>query len=149
MSKISAETTLRLAAHPNIIGTKEASGDLVHCKQIRDKSPEGFMLISGDDLLTQDIIALGGSGVISVIANALPEAMDDITRNALAGDMNAAKQATERLETINPLLYEESNPVGIKEVLNMKEVCGNQVRLPLLAASAGLSERLRQEVSKL
>ena len=149
MSKISAETTLRLSAHPNIIGTKEASGDLVHCKTIVDQSPEDFMLVSGDDLLTQDIISLGGLGVISVIANGLPEEMNDISRNALEGNLPAAKEATDRLQALNPLFYIESNPVGIKEVLKLKGVCGNQVRLPLLAATETLSQEITKELKSL
>ncbi|GAB5523802.1 MAG: 4-hydroxy-tetrahydrodipicolinate synthase [Roseivirga sp.] len=149
MSKISADTTLRLSAHHNIIGTKEASGDLEHCAQIVKESPEEFMLISGDDLLTQDLIALGGVGVISVIANGLPAQMHAITSNALAGNSNNAHKATEKLQPLNPLMYEESNPVGVKEVLRIQGVCGNQVRLPLVAASQSLSERIMVEYQKL
>ncbi|MCE7993227.1 MAG: 4-hydroxy-tetrahydrodipicolinate synthase [Roseivirga sp.] len=149
MSKISADTTLRLAAHANIIGTKEASGDLAHCERIAKESPDNFILVSGDDLLTRDIINVGGTGVISVIANGLPEEMNDITANALNGNDAAAKEATEKLQAINPLFYEESNPVGIKEVLKFREVCGNQVRLPLLPATSELSSKIQTELNKL
>ncbi len=149
MSKISAETTLRLATHDNIIGTKEASGDIPHCAKIAKESPEDFMLISGDDLLTQDIIEAGGEGVISVIANGLPKAMQAITHNALKGNKEAAREATASLEDINPLLYAESNPVGIKEVLRLEGVCGNQVRLPLLRASEELAGNIQAEYQKL
>lgn len=149
MSKISAETTLRLATHDNIIGTKEASGDIPHCAKIAKESPEDFMLISGDDLLTQDIIEAGGAGVISVIANGLPKAMQAITHNALKGNKEAAREATASLEDINPLLYAESNPVGIKEVLRLEGVCGNQVRLPLLRASEELAGNIQAEYQKL
>lgn len=149
MSKISADTTLRLATHDNIIGTKEASGDIPHCARIAKESPEDFMLISGDDLLTQDIIEAGGEGVISVIANGLPKAMQAITHNALQGNKEAAREATASLEDINPLLYAESNPVGIKEVLRLEGVCGNQVRLPLLRASEELAGNIQAEYQKL
>lgn len=149
MSKITAETTLRLSAHPNIMGTKEASGDLEQCRTIATQSHEDFILISGDDLFTQDIISVGGSGVISVIANALPKEMTDITSSALEGNSSASQEATERLQNINPLLYEESNPVGVKEILKLKEVCGSQVRLPLLAATTNLSQRLQEELKSL
>ncbi len=149
MSKISAETTLRLATHDNIIGTKEASGDIPHCARIAKESPEDFMLISGDDLLTQDIIEAGGEGVISVIANGLPKAMQVITHNALQGNKEAARAATANLADINPLLYAESNPVGIKEVLRLEGVCGNQVRLPLLRASEELAGNIQAEYQKL
>lgn len=149
MSKISADTTLRLAAHDNVIGTKEASGDIPHCERIAKESPEDFMLISGDDLLTQDIIEVGGDGVISVIANGLPKAMQAITDNALSGNKEAANKATENLQALNPLLYEESNPVGIKEVLRLQHVCGNQVRLPLVRVSEELAENILEEYQKL
>lgn len=149
MSKISADTTLRLAAQPNIIGTKEASGDLAQCKRIASESHEDFMLISGDDLLTQDIIAVGGLGVISVIANGLPGEMAAITTNALERKSEAAQIATQKLEAINSLLFEESNPVGIKEVLRLQGVCPNQVRLPLISATSGLTSRIEVELKKL
>lgn len=149
MSKISADTTLRLATQPNIIGTKEASGDLDQCKRIASESPEDFMLISGDDLLTQDIIARGGVGVISVIANGLPKEMAAITNSALENKSDDAQRATKKLEAINSLLFEESNPVGIKEVLRIQGVCGNQVRLPLISATGGLSSRIEAELKKL
>lgn len=149
MSKISADTTLRLAVHDNIIGTKEASGDLEHCERIATESPEDFMLISGDDLLTQEIIECGGIGIISVLANGVPAAMQAIAANALAGNTEAAKMATEKLQLLNPLMYEESNPVGVKEVLRLQGVCGNQVRMPLLAATPSLSQKIEIEYQKL
>ena len=72
MSNISAETTLRLAEHQNIIGIKEASGNLVQCMEIMKGKPSDFLLISGDDMLTTAMMSLGGIGVISVLANAFP-----------------------------------------------------------------------------
>ena len=140
-SKISVGTILRLAAHPNIIGTKEATGDLSHCIHIAESKPKDFLLISGDDILTPPIMAVGGVGAISVVANGLPEIMSSITSNALAGNYEQANAANNRLLEINPMLYAESNPVGIKEVLNQKGVCGNQVRLPLVAVCRNRSKQ--------
>jgi 4-hydroxy-tetrahydrodipicolinate synthase len=149
MSNVETETTLRLSAHPNIIGVKEASGDINQCREIANKSAKDFLLISGDDMATKDIIQVGGSGVISVIANALPQQMDNIVKAGLQGNFDAAREATHLLQDINPLLYDESNPVGVKEILRLQQVCGNQVRLPLLRATKALKSRIQEELSKL
>lgn len=149
MSNISVETTLRLAAHPNIIGTKEASGDLSQCSRIVENKPDGFLLISGDDILTPAMMAIGGLGVISVAANAFPDIMGQMTSAALRADFNEANTNNHKLLSINPLLYAESNPVGVKEVLRQKGICGNQVRLPLVKASENLVSQINQELEKL
>ncbi|MBO6660534.1 MAG: 4-hydroxy-tetrahydrodipicolinate synthase [Roseivirga sp.] len=142
MSNMTAETTLELAKHPNIIGMKEASGNLEQCKAIADDKPEDFLLLSGEDLLTDEIIKLGGKGVISVLANGFPEEFSSISKLALNGDFEGAKKITESFKEINPLMYAESNPVGVKEVLRLKEICGNQVRLPLVSASDELQKQI-------
>lgn len=142
MSNMTAETTLELAKHPNIIGMKEASGNLEQCKAIADGKPEDFLLLSGEDLLTDEIIKLGGKGVISVLANGFPEEFSSISNLALNGDFEGAKKITESFKEINPLMYAESNPVGVKEVLRLKEICGNQVRLPLVSASDELKKQI-------
>src|SRR5690554_2802919 len=113
MSNLTAETTLDLAAHPNIIGVKEASGILEQCMEIAAKKPEEFLLISGDDLFGAVIRAMGGEGIISVMANAFPS----IFRTIVHGSQRESFQSTFKLLTINPLMYEESNPVGIKNLL--------------------------------
>jgi len=142
MSNMTAETTLELTKHPNIIGMKEASGNLEQCKAIADGKPEDFLLLSGEDLLTDEIIKLGGKGVISVLANGFPEEFSSISKLALNGDFEGAKKITESFKEINPLMYAESNPVGVKEVLRLKEICGNQVRLPLVSASDELQKQI-------
>ena len=145
-SNLSADTTLRLAEHPNIIGIKEASGNLEQCLTILARRPAGFLVLSGDDLLTTALIAHGAEGVISVLGNAFPRQFSDLTRAALAGDFAAARRGLFALLALNPLLYEESNPVGIKAVLQALNVCGAAVRLPLLEASAGLKARIQQVI---
>lgn len=144
MSNMLAETTLELAKHPNIIGIKEASGNLDQCKKIAAEKPEDFLLLSGEDMLTKDIVEMGGKGVISVLANGFPVEFSGIAREALRGNFDKAKQITESFEGINPLMYLESNPVGVKEVLRQKGICGNQVRLPLVPAS----EELKSQITK-
>ena len=143
-SNLAADTTLRLAHHPNIIGIKEASGNLEQCLAIAARKPADFLLLSGDDLLTPALIACGAAGVISVVANAFPRRFADLTRAALAGDFATAREGLFRFLPLNPLLYEESNPVGVKAVLEALGVCGAAVRLPLLEATEGLKERIRK-----
>jgi 4-hydroxy-tetrahydrodipicolinate synthase len=145
-SNLTAETTLRLAHHPNIIGIKEASGLMEQCLTIAARKPKDFLLLSGDDMLTPALIACGGEGVISVLANAFPKRFADLTRAALAGNFAAARDGLFRLLPLNPLMYEESNPVGVKAALEALGVCGAAVRLPLLEATGGLKERIRKEL---
>lgn len=140
MSNISFETTLELSKHPNIIGIKEASGDLSQCMRIAAKMPEDFLLISGDDILTPSMRVIGGHGVISVLANAYPEIFRDICH----ADLETAKKAAFKLLDINPMMYEESNPVGLKYLMKELGICGDAVRLPLVKGSDGLKERIRK-----
>ncbi|WP_420387307.1 4-hydroxy-tetrahydrodipicolinate synthase [Roseivirga sp.] len=142
MSNMTAETTLELAKHPNIIGIKEASGNLDQCQKIATEKPADFLLLSGEDMLTKDIVQMGGKGVISVLANGFPVEFSEIAREAFKGNFDKAKQITDSFESINPLMYAESNPVGVKEVLRQKGVCGNQVRLPLVPASEELKSQI-------
>lgn len=145
MSNLTAETTLTLSKHPNIIGIKEASGDLDQCRKIINGMDPNFFLTSGEDLLTSDLIQMGGIGVISVLANGFPSEFSSIAKAALAGDIVKSQSITASFEKINPLMYAESNPVGVKEVLNQKGVCSNVVRLPLLEATT----RLKAEIAQL
>ena len=141
-SNLTADTTLRLAQHPHIIGIKEASGNLEQCLTILSRRPTGFLVLSGDDMLTPSLIAHGAEGVISVLGNAFPKRFSDLTRLALAGNFAAASKALFEFLPLNPLMYEESNPVGVKAALEALGVCGAAVRLPLLEASSGLKERI-------
>ena len=143
-SNLTAETTLRLAYHPNIIGIKEASGNMEQCMAIAARKPKDFLLLSGDDLLTPALIACGAEGIISVLANAFPKRFADMTHAALAGDFAAARAGLSYFLPLNPLMYEESNPVGVKAALEALGVCGAAVRLPLLEATGGLKERIRK-----
>ncbi len=140
MSNLTAETTLTLSQHPTIIGIKEASGNLEQCLQIAFAKPKDFLLLSGDDLLTKPIQSLGGTGVISVLANALPATFKQI----LEGDAASSLAATQSLVELNSLMYQEGNPVGIKNLLfHLGILQTDQVRLPLLRASQSLSEKIR------
>jgi len=142
-SNLTADTTLRLARHANIIGIKEASGNMEQCLAILASKPTDFLFLSGDDMLTLPLIACGGQGIISVMANAFPQRFSDMTRAALAGDFARAQQLLYDLVPLNSLLYEEGNPVGVKAALALQGVCGAAVRLPLVAASESLTSRIK------
>ncbi|MBC7920955.1 MAG: 4-hydroxy-tetrahydrodipicolinate synthase [Ferruginibacter sp.] len=163
-SNVSAATTLKLSKHPNIVGIKEASTDWTQVLEIAKgihasgaeavtgdgagSNPGDFLLICGDDLLALPTISVGGIGVISVVANAFPADFSRLVRHALAGEYGPASRQLYRFLAVNPLLYEEANPVGVKKVLEMAGVCGAHVRLPLWPASDDLSARLQKAIRK-
>ena len=140
MSNLTADTTLTLSEHPNIIGVKESSGNLEQCIQIAAKKKDDFLLISGDDMLATAMRAIGGQGIISVMANAYPA----IFKTIIHGDQEESMKATYRLLNINPLMYTESNPVGIKNLMKHLGLCGDEVRLPLLKASDSLNQKIKE-----
>ena len=142
-SNLAADTTLRLAQHANIIGIKEASGNIEQCLAILAGKPADFLFLSGDDMLTLPLIACGGQGIISVMANAFPQRFSDMTRAALAGDFARAQQLLYGLVPLNSLMYEEGNPVGVKAALALQGVCEAAVRLPLVPASESLTARIK------
>lgn len=141
-SNIAAETTLKLAKHSNILGIKEASGDLEQCMRIASEKPDDFLLISGEDMLTSAMISLGAVGVISVLANAFPKTFSDGVHAALEQDFPKASSLLFEFLDINPLMYKESNPVGVKAALALKGVCGDAVRLPLVPPTEALKNVL-------
>ncbi len=140
---ISAETTLAIAAEcPNIIGIKEASGNISQVMEILRNRPAGFRVISGDDALTYPMLALGADGVISVIANALPKEMSDMVRFALKGDFKHALPLHNRLLPLMHAIFDEGNPTGIKALLEAQGRITNILRLPLVRASKTLTNKL-------
>ncbi|GAB2783372.1 4-hydroxy-tetrahydrodipicolinate synthase [Hymenobacter luteus] len=145
-SNLTAATTLTLAQHPNIIGIKEASGNLEQCIAIAAAKPADFLLISGDDMMTTSLISFGAVGIISVLANAFPRRFSDMTRHALRGDFKAASELLFGFVELNPLMYEESNPVGVKAALAAQGLCADAVRLPLVEGSESLKQRIEELV---
>lgn len=146
-SNVTAATTLKLSTHSNIIGTKEASGNVEQCMAIAAGKPTDFLLISGDDLLTPSLIPIGASGAISVLANAYPKEFSSMIRLCQSNDYKAAAQVWSKWLELNPLLYEEGNPVGIKAVLAELGVCQPFVRLPLATASLDLTAKIRKAMT--
>ena len=142
-SNMLAATTLRLARDvKNIVAIKEASGNVEQCMEIMLGAPEGFLPISGDDVLALPLIASGYQGVISVAGNALPRMQSDMTRLALAGNFAEARALHYRLLSITQLFFTEGNPAGIKVALDLLGICGPSVRLPLIEGSPALREKM-------
>ena len=141
-SNISSETVKILADHKNIIGIKEASGDLVQALEVKEKTSADFLLISGDDMLTIPLCSIGAVGLISVMANAYPIILKDILNSCKLGDFQKASSIALKTLKINDLMYTEGNPVGIKQLLTHMGLCKPFVRLPLVKATSRLSEEI-------
>lgn len=140
---IAAETALAIAAEcPNVIGIKEASGNISQVMEILRNRPQGFRVISGDDALTYPLLALGADGVISVIANALPKETSDMVHLALKGDFKRALPIHYRLLPLMHAIFDEGNPTGIKALLEAQGRITNILRLPLVKASKQLTNKL-------
>ena len=139
------ETIARLANDcQNIIGVKEASGNLVQMEQVKALAPKEFLLVSGDDGLTVDVIKRGGVGVISVLANSYTAETKEVVRLALNGEVEEAEAKLNALDAIISSLFEEGNPVGIKTALYLKGVCSNTMRLPLVPGSEALQAKMKK-----
>jgi len=143
-SNMHAETTLRLAEScDRFLGIKEASGNLSQAMQIsKHRSSSEFLLISGDDELTLGMMAGGGDGAISVIANAYPKIFSEMVNFAMVGDYDLSRERHFELLDIHPHLYVEGNPVGIKGLMELLGICRRDVRLPLVQSSEGLQMKL-------
>jgi len=131
-SNIEWYTTIRLAeASDKFIGLKEATGDLIQATRIIKNKPDRFFVTSGDDEVALPMVAAGGDGVISVIANAYPKEFSDMINAALEQDYVKARELNFNTYDLHKWLYIEGNPVGIKSSMKIKGLCNNQVRLPL------------------
>ena len=142
-SNISAETVGRLARIENIIGIKEASGDLDQMAHIIAKSPADFAVVSGDDSLTLPLLALGGKGVISTSANVAPKQMCELVRRFAAGDLPGAQEIHYRLLPLFDALFCETNPIPLKAAIATLGWCADEIRLPLTRISDVHLEHLK------
>jgi 4-hydroxy-tetrahydrodipicolinate synthase len=135
-SNISAETTIRLArASEKFLGIKEASDDIYQVMKILRGRPDNFLVLSGDDFMTLPIIACGGDGVISVLANTTPKPFTDMVRAALQNDLKTARNLNDKLLELYKLLFIEGNPGGVKAAMELQGLCARDVRLPLAPMS--------------
>lgn len=147
-SNISAETCMRLAKgmKGQVVAVKEAGGNMAQIMNISKDKPSGFLLISGDDALTLPIIALGGSGVISVIGNAFPSDFSRMVKLALEGKYEEARKLHFKLLPAIDLAFAEGSPTGIKAFLDVMGIIPNYLRLPLVPASKDLYKRIENYV---
>ena len=146
---MTAETTLRLARDmKNVIGIKEASGDIEQMQRILDNRPEGFLVLSGDDGMTLDLMRRGGEGVISVAANVFPKRFMQCVGHAKQGDFDRAEEEYRALDEAVHALFEEGNPVGAKCALSVMGKIGPTMRLPLVEGSQALREKFSRLIAE-
>jgi 4-hydroxy-tetrahydrodipicolinate synthase len=145
---MTAATSLRLAAHPNIAGIKEAGPELSQTIDLLKDRPKDFLVVSGDDEMVMAQIACGMDGVISVAANAFPKPFSDMIRYSMAGDFSMAKRLNDLMVEGYSYMYEENNPAGIKAYLFEQGVIENVLRLPLVPASEGLQAKIHKYIQK-
>jgi 4-hydroxy-tetrahydrodipicolinate synthase len=149
-SNMQAATTLKIANEiENIIGIKEAAGDFAQAMQLAKYRPKDFLLISGDDNITLGLIAYGFDGVISVVGQAFPKIFSEMVRQALAGNFETARQLHFKLNDITDMLFAEGNPGGIKYALEVLGICESNLRLPLVAISDSLKEKMKKAILEL
>lgn len=145
-----ADTTLRIAnLSEKVIGIKEACGDLGQFAKIIKDAPDYFKVISGDDGLTLPSIAMGSIGVISVIANALPEKLSQLTHASLQGNISTASKLQLQMGEMLKLMFKEGSPAGVKALMEMMGTVKNQVRLPNVPVSAGTYSLIEAEWRKM
>ena len=146
---MTAETTLRLAhANDKIIAIKEASGDLEQMQRIIDGKPENFLVISGDDGITVELIKRGGHGVISVAANGFAHDFCACIHEAMAGNIEKAATTLQSFQEPIDLLFKEGNPTGIKAMTQAMGLTRNEVRLPLVEGSDALMTKMQSVIKE-
>lgn len=138
------DTVERLSKVPNIIGIKEATGDLKRGREVLDRVSKDFLVYSGDDPTAVELMLMGGKGNISVTANVAPRAMSELCAAAMAGDAETARAINERLMPLHRALFLEANPIPVKWALHEMGLMGNGIRLPLTWLSQSYQEPLRQ-----
>jgi len=142
-SNMSVDTVVRLANDfDTIVGIKEAAGDMVQVMKLIDQTPDGFHVISGDDMLALPTVLAGGSGVISVIGEGFPKEFSQMIRLGLERKVDEAYSLHYKIAPAIDYIFAEGNPAGIKEVFNLLGICGNTLRLPLVNVSDTLRNRL-------
>ena len=140
---ISNDTTLRLAAHPNIVGIKDATGGIERGTDLLLRAPEDFAVYSGDDATALSLMLLGGKGVISVTANVVPKLMHEMCVAAIAGDVVLARNINAKIFALHQKLFVEANPIPVKWVLAQMGLIKTGIRLPLVNLSAQYVDVLR------
>ncbi|MGD2033498.1 MAG: 4-hydroxy-tetrahydrodipicolinate synthase [Bacteroidales bacterium] len=149
-ANLDAETTIHLASnHKNIIAIKEASGNFKLIMKLIHEKPANLQVLSGDDAITLSMIQLGGSGVISVLANSHPRHFSDMVKYALDKNYDKATNLHYQLLDYYDALFEEGNPAGVKAAMEIMGLCNRDVRLPLVSASDALSDKIKEILNDL
>lgn len=149
-SNMLPSTVIRLANDfKNIIGIKEAAGDIVQAMKLIQNKPEGFLVISGDDMITLPMVLAGGAGVISVIGEGFPKEFSEMVRLGLNRKVDEAYKLHYKLADSIDMIFEQGNPAGIKEVFMHLGISENTVRLPLVNVDENLSVRLQNFIKNL
>ncbi len=148
-SNILPTTLARLADLEQVVGVKEASGDLHQMSEVIARCPHGFAVLSGDDVLTLPLLAIGGAGVISTASNVAPAEMVELVRAFRAGDLARARDAHYRLLPLFDVLFCETNPIPVKAALTQRGLIREEIRLPLLPLSDANQEKLRVVMKEL
>lgn len=146
-SNILPQTVNRIARNlPNVIGIKEAAGDMVQAMNLISLVPEDFLVISGDDMITLPKVLAGGKGVISVIGQGFPKEFSEMVSLGLSGKAKEAYKLHYKIAPSIDMIFTEGNPAGIKALLHKKELCQNVLRLPLVKASDILTQQINDFV---
>ena len=148
-SNMLPETTLQLAEIKNVVAVKEASGNFEQIMEVIRNKPSDFTVLSGDDAITMPLIACGAEGVISVVANALPEKFSQMVRYSMQQDFEKARSIHNDLLPITKFFFEEGNPAGVKVALAHRSIAQNVLRLPLVGVSSKLTDKIQKEMEQL
>ena len=143
---LQSATCVELAQHPNIIAVKEASGNLQQIMEILRDKPSDFDVLSGDDGITQPMMALGAKGVISVAANGYPDVFCPMVTSMLNNDAETALSLHYKMLKMNNLIFADGNPAGIKALMASRGLCKNVLRLPLVPANEGVQNAIEEEL---
>jgi len=149
--EMSVNTILTLAEHENIIGIKEASANIFKAMDILRNRKNDFLFLSGDDVMTYPLMCLGANGVISVIANAMPENFSRMVNHCLNNRFNEALEIHNSLINIINLIFKEGSPTGVKALLNIMNIIPEEasaLRLPLVEATENLKKEIKEEVNE-
>lgn len=148
-SNIAPSTLARLAGVENVVGVKEACGDIGQIAEVIDQCPVGFAILSGDDAMTLPLIALGGHGLIATTANVAPVQMTQLVRSCIAGDLPVARELHYTLMPLFDVLFCETNPIPVKAALSLMGLIGPEIRLPLVEMTEANRERLQVVLKEL
>ncbi|MES2545728.1 MAG: 4-hydroxy-tetrahydrodipicolinate synthase [Bacteroidota bacterium] len=149
-SNMLPSTVIRLANDfKNIVAIKEAAGDIVQAMKLIENKPKGFLVISGDDMITLPMVLAGGSGVISVIGEGFPKQFSEMVRLGLERKVDEAYELHYLLANSIDMIFEQGNPAGIKEIFKTLGICENTVRLPLVNTNEDLANRINVFVNKI